>query len=56
MNITVWALLPVAGMLLASITAVLIVLVALKGTVGRDRAMILKAVAEVVRSIRGNRT
>ncbi|MFE2145207.1 hypothetical protein ACFXA3_26315 [Streptomyces sp. NPDC059456] len=56
MDLTAWALVPVAGMLVAAATAVAIVTVALKGTASRDRATVLKAVAEVVRAVRGRRS
>ncbi|CAM5539432.1 hypothetical protein BOQ63_005115 (plasmid) [Streptomyces viridifaciens] len=57
MNIAAWAaaLVPVAVMLLAAAAAVTIVMVALKGTAPRDRATVLKAVAEVIRAVRGSR-
>ncbi|MFD8723876.1 hypothetical protein ACFV2H_39475 [Streptomyces sp. NPDC059629] len=55
MDVTAWALVPVAGMLVMATTAVSIVIVALRGTASRDRATVLKAVAEVVRALRGSR-
>ncbi|MCF4140444.1 hypothetical protein L1856_31760 [Streptomyces sp. Tue 6430] len=55
MDVTAWALVPVAGMLVTAATAVSIVMVALKGTASRDRATVLKAVAEVIRAVRGRR-
>jgi hypothetical protein len=47
------ALVPVAGLLVVVGAAVRIVVVALKGTTPRDRAPVLKAVAEVIRAVRG---
>ncbi|WP_371788092.1 hypothetical protein OG404_09075 [Streptomyces griseoaurantiacus] len=56
MNITAWAtLVPVAVALVAAAAAVLIVIVVVKGTASRDRATVLKAVAEVIRAVRGSR-
>lgn len=55
MDIAVWAaMVPVATVLVAAIAAVLAVVVTMKGTASRDRAMVLKAVAEVIRAVRGN--
>nr|WSW48738.1 hypothetical protein OG296_37035 [Streptomyces sp. NBC_01001] len=56
MDVTSWALVPVAGVLVAAAAAVLIVMVALRGTASRDRATVLKAVAEVIRALRGSRS
>ncbi|MFE4957959.1 hypothetical protein ACFRCW_28800 [Streptomyces sp. NPDC056653] len=55
MDVIAWALVPVAGMLVAATAAVLIVVVALKDTVSRDRATIIRAVAEVIHAVRGRR-
>ncbi|MFJ9448627.1 hypothetical protein ACIRRH_43595 [Kitasatospora sp. NPDC101235] len=57
MTIAAWAaaLVPVASMLVAAASAVAIVMVALKGTASRDRATVLRAVAEVIRAVRGSR-
>jgi hypothetical protein len=56
MNIAAWAtLVPVAVALVAAGAAVLIVIVVVKGTVSGDRATVLKAVAEVIRAVRGSR-
>jgi hypothetical protein len=56
MNIPVWvALAPVFGMSVTATSAIIIVLVALKGTTARDRASVLKAVAEVIRAARCGR-
>ncbi|WP_328978447.1 hypothetical protein [Streptomyces canus] len=55
MEVTAWALVPVAGMLVAATVALLIVVVALKDTASRDRATVLMAVAEVIRAVRGRR-
>lgn len=43
----------VAGLLVVAGAAVRIVVVALNGTASRDRAVILRGVAEVVRAVRG---
>ncbi|MFE2217587.1 hypothetical protein ACFW93_37430 [Streptomyces canus] len=56
MDITAWAaLVPVVAVLVTAAATVLIVIVALGGTASRDRATILKAVAEVIRAVRGSR-
>ncbi|MFB8137879.1 hypothetical protein [Streptomyces mirabilis] len=55
MNVTAWALVPVALTLVAAATAVLIIIVAMKGTASGDRASVLNAVAEVIRAVRGSR-
>ncbi|MFC1443064.1 hypothetical protein ABUW04_32970 [Streptacidiphilus sp. N1-10] len=55
MDVTAWALVPVAGMLVAATAAVLIVVVALKDTASRDRATVLRAVAEVILAVRSRR-
>lgn len=56
MDIAVWAaLVPVAAVLVTAITAVLVVVVTMKGTASSDRAMVLQAVAEVIRAVRGSR-
>ncbi|MGW3668153.1 hypothetical protein [Streptomyces sp. NPDC005141] len=55
MDVTAWALVPVTGMLVTATAAVLIVVVALKGTASRDRATVLRAVAEVILAVRGRR-
>ncbi|MCX4538924.1 hypothetical protein OHA79_45090 (plasmid) [Streptomyces sp. NBC_00841] len=55
MDVTAWALVPVASMLVAATAAVLVVVVALKGTASRDRATVLRAVAEVILAVRGRR-
>lgn len=55
MDVTAWALVPVAGMLVTAAAAVLIVVVALRGTASRDRATVLSAVAAVIRALRGRR-
>ncbi|MFD0263833.1 hypothetical protein ACFVH7_36825 [Kitasatospora indigofera] len=57
MDITALALVlvPVAGMAIAAVAAVLIVAVSLKGTSARERAGILRAVAHLVRAIRGRK-
>ncbi|MFB7287787.1 hypothetical protein [Actinacidiphila glaucinigra] len=55
MEVTAWALVPVAILLVTAATAVVIVMVALRGTASRDRATVLKAVAEVIRAVRGRR-
>ncbi|WP_225836669.1 hypothetical protein [Streptomyces sp. NK08204] len=51
----VWALVPVAGMVVVATAAVLIAVIALKGTAARERAHILRAAAELVRAVRGQR-
>ncbi|MGW4698112.1 hypothetical protein ACWEO1_37700 [Kitasatospora cineracea] len=56
MDVIAWALVPVVGMLVAALTAVLIAVVALKGTASRERAAVLRAVADVVRAVYGRRT
>jgi hypothetical protein len=56
MDVTAWALVPVAILLMTAATAVVIVMVALRGTASRDRASVLKAVAEVIRAVRGSRS
>ncbi|MEU1201891.1 hypothetical protein ABZ446_37530 [Streptomyces sp. NPDC005813] len=56
MDITAWvALVPVGAVLIAAIVAVVIVVVAVQGTPARARAEVLKAVAEVIRAVRGSR-
>lgn len=55
MNVEVWILLPVAGLVCAALAAVLIVSVALRGCASGDRAGVLRAAAEVVRAVRGKR-
>ncbi|MFE7111908.1 hypothetical protein ACFU98_36685 [Streptomyces sp. NPDC057575] len=55
MDVTAWALVPVAGMLIAATSAVLIVVIALKESASRDRATTLRAVAEVIRAVWGRR-
>ncbi|WP_158674720.1 hypothetical protein [Streptomyces hoynatensis] len=55
MNVTAWVLAPVAVALIVAVAAVLVVIVAVKGTAPSDRATVLKAVAEVIRAIRGTR-
>jgi len=55
MHINAWALVPVVGILIAATAAVLIVVVALKDTASRDRATVLRAVAEVIRAVQGRR-
>ncbi|MFB7864738.1 hypothetical protein [Streptomyces sp. NPDC056069] len=56
MNVSDWALVvPVAVTLVAAVAAVLVVVVAVKDTASRDRATVLKAVAEVIRAVRGSR-
>lgn len=55
MNVDAWVLLPVAITLVAAVAAVLIVIVAVKGTASRDRATVLEAVADVIRAVRGSR-
>ncbi|MFJ6900559.1 hypothetical protein [Streptomyces hokutonensis] len=56
MNISAWALMvPVAVTLVAAVTAVVVVIVAVKDTASGDRATALKAVAEVIRAVRGSR-
>jgi hypothetical protein len=54
-DVTAWALVPVASVLVMGATAVSIVMVALRGTASRDRAPVLKAVAEVIRALRGRK-
>ncbi len=53
MDVVAVALVPVAGLLIVAGAAVRIVVVALKGTASRDRAPVLRAVAEVIRAVRG---
>jgi hypothetical protein len=55
MDVTAWALVLVACMLVAATAAVLIAVVALKDTASHDRATVLKAVAEVIRAVRGRK-
>ncbi|MEU3175504.1 hypothetical protein [Streptomyces sp. NPDC007000] len=56
MNVSAWALMvPVAVTLVAAVAAVLVVIVAVKDTASGDRATVLKAVAEVIRAVRGSR-
>ncbi|MFE2409895.1 hypothetical protein ACFXDE_16310 [Kitasatospora sp. NPDC059408] len=56
MNIAAWApLVPISVAFMAASAAVLIVIVAVKGTASKDRATVLKAVAEVIRAVRGSR-
>ena len=47
------ALIPAGIALIAAITAVLVVRLALTGTESRDRAAVLSAVASIIRAIRG---
>ena len=54
MDVIAVALAPVAGLLVVAGAAVWIVVVALNGTAPRDHAAVLRAVAEVVRSVRGS--
>ncbi|WP_427168710.1 hypothetical protein ACQF4J_01540 [Streptomyces sp. C1-1] len=57
MSVSAWAVMvPVAVTLVAAVAAVLLVIVAVKDTTSRDRATVLKAVAEVIRAVRGSRT
>lgn len=53
MDVIAVALVPVAGLMVVAGAAVRIVVVALKGTASRDRALVLRAVAEVIRAVRG---
>jgi hypothetical protein len=53
MDVIAVALVPVADLLVVAGAAVWIVVVALNGTAGRDRAAVLRGVAEVVRAVRG---
>lgn len=53
MNVIALALVPVTALLVVAGAAVWIVVVALKGTTSRDRAPVLRAVAEVIRAVRG---
>ncbi|MDH2394045.1 hypothetical protein QCN29_35960 [Streptomyces sp. HNM0663] len=55
MDIIVLAMLPVAGLLVLAAAAVLMVIVAVKDTAPPDRATVLRAVAEVIRAVRGSR-
>ncbi|MFE0733230.1 hypothetical protein ACFW2X_34370 [Streptomyces antibioticus] len=61
MNVSEWAALmvPVVAValvaLVAAVAAVLVVIVAMRGTASGDRATVLKAVAEVIRAVRGTR-
>ncbi|WP_393052959.1 hypothetical protein [Streptomyces sp. LN549] len=55
MDITAWVWVPVAAMLVAATAAVLIVAIALRGTESSDRAIVIKAVAELIRAVRGRR-
>ncbi|GAA4663561.1 hypothetical protein GCM10023347_14290 [Streptomyces chumphonensis] len=56
MNASAWALLvPVGITLVAAVATVLVVIVAMKDTASGDRATVLKAVAEVIRAVRGSR-
>ncbi|MGW4513028.1 hypothetical protein ACWEO4_13685 [Streptomyces sp. NPDC004393] len=55
MNIAAWVWVPVAVTLVAAVAAVLMVIVVVNGTASRDRATVLKAVAEVIRAVRGSR-
>ncbi|MFE2470553.1 hypothetical protein FNV62_06285 [Streptomyces sp. RLB3-17] len=56
MDITAWVVLvPVVAMLIAAIAAVVIVVVAVQDTTACARAEVLKAVAEVIRAVRGSR-
>ncbi|MER5200808.1 hypothetical protein ACWD3J_45755 [Streptomyces sp. NPDC002755] len=56
MDVIAWALVPVAGTCVAAAAAVVIVVVALRGTAARERATVLKAIADVIRAIRGSRS
>jgi hypothetical protein len=47
------ALMPAAIVLIAAVTAVLVVRLALTGTESGDRAAVLHAVASIIRAIRG---
>lgn len=54
MNVGVWVvLLPAVGVLCAAVTAVVGVTVVLRGTNSHDREGVLRAVAEIVRAVRG---
>ncbi|HEY9326931.1 MAG TPA: hypothetical protein VIS09_01615 [Streptomyces sp.] len=55
MDVTAWVWVPVATRLIGAAAAVLMVAVALKGTASRDRATVLKAVAEVIRAVCGRK-
>ncbi|MBO8189631.1 MULTISPECIES: hypothetical protein [Streptomyces] len=55
MDVTAWALVPVAALLIVATMTVLIVGMAMKGTTSRDRATVLRAVADVLRAVHGRR-
>ncbi|MEV1246612.1 hypothetical protein ACIBO2_26975 [Nonomuraea sp. NPDC050022] len=55
MNLTMWALVPMAGVACAALAAVLMVLIATRGCAAADRARVLRALAEVVRAVWGKR-
>ncbi|MEV5149725.1 hypothetical protein [Streptomyces sp. NPDC052727] len=55
MDAIAWALVPVLCMLVGATAAVLIVVIAMKDTASPDRATVLRAVADVIRAVRGRR-
>lgn len=56
MDIAIWAaFVPLAAVLVTAVASVLVVVVTMKDTASHDRAMVLEAVAEVIRAVRGSR-
>jgi hypothetical protein len=55
MNSIAMALVPVAGMVVAATAAVWIAVVALKDTASKDRANVLRAIADVIRALFGRK-
>jgi hypothetical protein len=51
--LTLAAATPVACLLIATVAAAVLTVVALRGTPARDRAPIIKALADLVRALRG---
>ncbi|KOV17083.1 hypothetical protein ADK60_27480 [Streptomyces sp. XY431] len=53
--LTLAAATPVACLLIAAVATVVLTVVALRGTPARERALIIKALADLVRALRGGR-
>ncbi|MFF5303658.1 hypothetical protein ACFY5F_30310 [Streptomyces sp. NPDC013161] len=53
MDVIAVALVPAACLLVVACAAMRIVVVALKGSLPQDRALVLRAVAEVIRAVHG---
>ncbi|NGO75581.1 hypothetical protein G6045_07790 [Streptomyces sp. YC504] len=55
MDINVWVLMLIANIVVSATAAVAMVFLVVKDTASSDRAKLLRAVAEVIRAIRGRR-